>query len=150
MRKFSRLSRLATPCRFAAVALALFFGVATAPADIHDPPGNDFGPTRKLGRGIGNLAFGFTDIFNSVGNINIRQGSTAACSYGFVQGTGRMMFRVGAGVYEVVTFPFPTYKASYRPFYKSDVHWIHGGLSEFPPELGFENNVRYNKVRTGY
>jgi hypothetical protein len=26
----------------------------TALADIHDPPSNDYGPTRKLGRGLSN------------------------------------------------------------------------------------------------
>ncbi len=57
----------------------------------------------------------------------------------------RSFARLGYGVYETALFPFPTYKGSYRPPYKSDIPWIHCGYSEFPPELGFES--RYNYVR---
>ena len=35
--------------------LSLF--AISAFADIQDPPMNDYGPTRKLGRGLSNLAF---------------------------------------------------------------------------------------------
>ena len=35
------------------LALATMAGLASAAlADIQDPPGNDYGPTRKLGRGL--------------------------------------------------------------------------------------------------
>jgi hypothetical protein len=38
------------------LALATVAGLASgALADIQDPPGNDYGPTRKLGRGISNF-----------------------------------------------------------------------------------------------
>jgi len=36
-------------------------------ADIQDPPGNDFGPTRKLGRGISNLIIAPTEFFTTGG-----------------------------------------------------------------------------------
>jgi hypothetical protein len=36
--------------------LVFVFGLATAVlADIQDPPSNDYGPTRKLGRGLSNF-----------------------------------------------------------------------------------------------
>ena len=35
-------------------------------ADIQDPPGNDYGPTRKLGRGISNLVIAPTEFFVTV------------------------------------------------------------------------------------
>ena len=54
------------------------------------------------------------------------------------------------GVYDVVTHPFPTYKDSYRPPYKLDPPWIHGGYEEFPPELGFETRFNYNRQYNGY
>ena len=124
--------------------------VASAFADIQDPPMNDQGPTRKLGRGLSNIIWGSTEIFNSLCEINDREGNSAAASYGVVKGVGRTLLRIHYGVYDVVTFPFPTTWSSYRPPYKSDVPWIHGGLSEFPPELGFQSRYRYVRGNYGY
>ncbi len=65
---------------------------------------------------------------------------------GIVQGFGRFLYRMGCGWFEFVTFPFPTYKGSYRPFYRDNVPWIHGGYEEFPPELGFKSRYNYCQV----
>lgn len=126
-------------------ALTVLSLSAIALADIHDPPMNDHGPTRKLGRGLGNILFGVTEIIQTPAEINEREGNSAAASYGVVKGIGRFFFRFGMGVYDVVTHPFPTYKESYRPPYQLDPPWIHGGYEEFPPELGYE--TRFNYVR---
>ncbi len=119
---------------------------AGALGDIHDPPMNDHGPTRKLGRGIANVAFAAVELSINPTEINEREGNAAGFSYGVVKGVGRFFFRIGMGVYDIATFPIPTYKGSYRPPYKLDPPWIHGGYEEFPPELGFES--RYDYVRT--
>jgi putative exosortase-associated protein (TIGR04073 family) len=133
------------------LSAALLFGaILPSQADIHDPPGNDFGPTRKLGRSISNMMYCWLEIPNSVTKINTREGNLAAFTYGPIQGVGGTIFRLGAGVYEFVAFPFPTYKATYRPFYKSDTHWIHGGHSEFPPDVGFETHTNYVRSETAY
>ncbi len=124
----------------AAVAMA-----TTAFADIQQPPASDYGPTRKLGRGIANIAFGATEIPDSIFAENYNDGNSAAWSYGLVRGVGRTFARLGYGLYEVATFPFPTVRCSYRPPYRSDIPWINSGYAEFPPELGFE--TRYNYVR---
>jgi putative exosortase-associated protein (TIGR04073 family) len=129
----------------ALLAVAFAIGTSLALADIQSPPAADYGPTRKLGRGIANIAFGSSELIDSFVSINYSDGNAAAWSYGIVRGTGRTLARLGFGVYEVALFPFPTYKGSYRPPYKSDIPWIHCGYSEFPPELGFE--TRYNYVR---
>lgn len=121
---------------------------ATALADIQDPPMNDQGPTRKLGRGIANIAFGVTEIPTAMCEMNEREGNSALWSYGAVRGVGRFFARLGYGIYEVTTFPFPTTRSSYRPPYKSNIPWIHGGYEEFPPELGFHTRYRY--VRAYY
>lgn len=118
---------------------------SVALADIHDPPANDQGPTRKLSRGIANMFLGASEIIQTPNEIQAREGDAAAWTYGPIRGVGRFFFRFGIGFYEVVTFPFPTTKGSYRPPYKLDPPWIHGGYEEFPPELGFES--RYNYVR---
>src|SRR5262245_13007904 len=122
-----------------AVALA-----STAMADIQDPALNDQGPSRKLGRGISNIAFGVTELPMCIFQINDREGNAAAWSYGVVRGVGRTFARIGAGVYEFVTFPIPSVKGSYRPVLKSNIPWINGGYEEFPPELGWNVRKRYN------
>lgn len=123
---------------------------STALADIQDPPMNDQGPTRKLGRAISNIAFGITELPTSIANMNDREGNAAAASYGVVRGVARSIVRIGSGVYEFVTFPFPTTRGSFRPVLKSNIPWIHGGYEEFPPELGWNARKRYNSVRYGF
>ena len=123
-----------------------FIGLAIATtvlADIQDPPGNDYGPTRKLGRGIGNFLFASTELTHSVCNVNRTEGNSAAASYGVVRGLGRSTARHFTGLYEIFTFAAPTHHNSFRPVLPSDIPWIHGGYSEFPPELGFESKHSY-------
>lgn len=129
----------------AAFLLTALAVATTAFADIQQPPASDFGPTRKLGRGLGNIAFGITELPDSIFSVNYSDGNSAAWSYGLVRGVGRSFARLGYGVYEVATFPFPTVRGSYRPPYRSDIPWINSGYQEFPPELGFD--TRYNYVR---
>jgi hypothetical protein len=44
-------------------------------ADIQAPPASDYGATRKLGRGLGNIAFGLTEIPFQMSVINDLDGS---------------------------------------------------------------------------
>ena len=129
----------------------LLITAAACYADIQDPPANDYGPTRKLARGLMN-AFPLTastEFFDTIGQLNNREGNTGA-GYGLVKGVGRVFCRFGYGWYELVTFPFPTYKGSYRPFYRSNIPWIHGGYEEFPPELGFQTKYNYVQQNGSY
>lgn len=112
-------------------------------ADIQDPPSADWGPTRKLGRGLGNICFGITELPDSMMSVNYFEGNNAAFSYGIVRGVGRSLARLGYGLYDTLLFPVPTYKGTYAPPYRSNVQWIHSGYSEFPPELGFESRYPY-------
>ena len=124
----------------------LFAGFAgTSLADIQDPPAADHGPTRKLARGLSNMVFGWTEIPVTIGKINSQEGNAAAASYGAIKGTGRAFARFGVGLYEALLWPIPVYKGTYLPVLRSDVPWIHGGYSEFPPELG--NETKYPYVR---
>ena len=85
-------------------AVALLFMLtfaATAFADIQCPPASDYGPTRKLGRGIANIAFGVAEIPDQIWAVNYTEGNSAAFSYGVVRGVGRAFARIGYGVYEV-------------------------------------------------
>jgi putative exosortase-associated protein (TIGR04073 family) len=125
------------------VALMSFALAASALADIQDPPGNDYGPTRKLGRGFGNLLFASGELPLSVCEMNKWEGNSGAASYGVVRGLGRSTARHFTGLFEILTFPFPVHHNSYRPVLPNDVPWIHAGYSEFPPELGFESKHTY-------
>ena len=123
---------------------------ATAMADIQDPPVNDYGPTRKLGRGFANVIWGWTELISQPNIINEREGNAAAWTYGPTRGVGRFFFRMGAGVWEIVSFPFATNKGTYVQPYRSNIPWIHGGYEEFPPELGFESRYRYVRTYHGW
>jgi putative exosortase-associated protein (TIGR04073 family) len=124
--------------------------VAPALADIHDPPMNDYGPTRKLGRGLANILFSVTELSVQPTMMNEREGNNAAFTYGILKGFGRFFARVGYGVYETATFPLPVVRSNYRVPYKGAPPWIHGGLEEFPPELGWESRYKYCRTEYGY
>ncbi|HST29929.1 MAG TPA: exosortase system-associated protein, TIGR04073 family, partial [Chthoniobacterales bacterium] len=125
--------------KYLLVALIGIGFVANAVADIQDPPGNDYGPTRKLGRGLSNLLFASSELPDSVCKVGKTEGNVAAASYGVVRGLGRSTARHATGLFEILTFPFPIWQHSYRPVLPNDVAWIHAGYSEFGPELGNES-----------
>jgi len=124
---------------------------ATSPlvlADIQAPPASDQGPTRKLGRGLGNILYGSTEIIESMSDVNYEDGNNAAFSYGLVRGLGRTFARIGYGLFEVVTFPFPTQHGTYQPPYNNNIQWLNSGYSEFPPEISFETKYDYCRQYT--
>ena len=126
------------------LSLAVIAGFATSAfADIQDPPSNDYGPTRKLGRGLSNFFLAPAEIFVTVTTINTYDGNSAAAGYGVVRGMGRSAARHVAGFLEIVTFPFPAWRESYYPMLPPDIPYIHAGYSEFPPELGWESKYPY-------
>ncbi len=122
------------------LALAVIAVFATnAFADIQDPPSNDYGPTRKLGRGFSNFFLAPAEVFVTVTTINTYDGNSAAAGYGVWRGLGRSGARHVAGLLEILTFPFPAWRESYYPMLPPDIPYIHAGYSEFPPELGWES-----------
>ena len=124
-----------------AVIAAAF--ASSAVADIQDPPSNDYGPTRKLGRGLSNLFLGSSEIPVTVCRVSKEEGNSAAAGYGVVRGVGRAVSRHVAGFLEILTWPFPVWRQSYYPLLPSDIPWIHAGYAEFPPELGNESKYPY-------
>ncbi|MFL6519130.1 MAG: exosortase system-associated protein, TIGR04073 family [Chthoniobacterales bacterium] len=126
-------------------ALVLSF-VASSYADIQDPPANEHGPTRKLGRGISNVVFGIAELPVQIARVNEREGNSAALSYGVVRGIGRTYMRFHAGLWEMFSFPFPTNHGTYCPILPGHHRYIHGGYEEFPPELGNESKYPYVRM----
>src|SRR6058998_3653918 len=98
------------------LSLAAVAGIASgALADIQDPPANDYGPTRKLGRGLSNVVFGIAELPAQIARVNEREGNSAALTYGVVRGIGRTYLRFHAGLWEMFSFPFPVNQGTYRP-----------------------------------
>ena len=128
-------------------AAALLLGLVTTStfADIQDPPGNDYGPTRKLGRGLSNVLFGITEFPVQIARVNEREGNSAL-GYGLVRGISRSYMRIHAGLFEIFSFPIPVNAGTYYPILPNHIRYIHGGFEEFPPELG--NESKYPYVRT--
>ena len=131
-------------CLLAAAAAAVT--ATTARADIQAPPGADQSATRKLSRGIANLALGFTEVPGTIAQTNEYEGNAAAWTLGVIKGFGRGFARTGVGFYEVVTWPFPTEKGKYTPTLRREVPWTLNGYQEFPPELGWESRYRYSRT----
>jgi putative exosortase-associated protein (TIGR04073 family) len=127
--------------KLCAFALLLSF-ICVCRADIHDPPSNAQGPTRKLGRGVSNLLFGWSELPATIVKINQDEGNSAAAGY-VVRGVGRSAMRTYAGLFDILTWPIPAVRGTYFPVLESDVHWIHAGYQEFPPELGNESKYPY-------
>jgi hypothetical protein len=51
-------------------------------------------------------------------------------------------------MYDVVTFPFPTYKGGYKaPYFVKQDKNVDRGYSEFPPELGFSGAADYTRLQ---
>jgi putative exosortase-associated protein (TIGR04073 family) len=117
--------------------------MTSAHADIQDPPDNDYGPTRKLGRGLSNFLFASSELPNSVCKVNKIEGNVAAFGYGAISGLSLSTARHATGLLEILTFPFPIWRNTYRPILPDDAHGFHAGYSEFAPELGNESKYPY-------
>jgi putative exosortase-associated protein (TIGR04073 family) len=116
--------------------------VGTLFGDIQDPPANDYGTTRKAGRGLSNFFLAPAEVFVTVNRLAIR-GNSAGAGYGVWRGLGRSATRHVAGLIEILTFPFPIWRESYYPILPPDIPYIHAGYPEFPPEVGNESKYPY-------
>ena len=122
-----------------------------APADIQNPPGAQYTPTRKLGRALSNILYGFVEVPEQIVRKTRKYGRKGGYSWGVVEGFKRTGQRLGYGFLELVTFPFPTHSGTYKPPYmmcgKDNRIEMNPtkGLSEFPPELGFETHFRHTR-----
>ncbi len=73
------------------------------------------GPVRKFGRGLGNIATGWLEMFYQITQETERSGSIAGVAVGFPRG---VLFGVGrtiVGAFELVTFPAPNPTVGYGP-----------------------------------
>lgn len=134
-----------------ATAFLALGGIAAA--DIQAPPGSTYTPSRKLGRAVSNILYGFMEIPEQIVRKTDDHGRKAGFSYGVVDGTNRALRRLGHGFYELFTFTCPTYRGTFKPPYEKcgadnriEMN-PKDGLSEFPPELGFESYYSHSRTQ---
>jgi putative exosortase-associated protein (TIGR04073 family) len=132
----------------AAFILLAFTSVSFA--DIHEPPKTKYTKARKLGRGVANIVYGWTEIPMTMHRWGENQTEQAAGIYtaGFFQGVQRAGARLKYGFYEVINFQRPLYKDSYRPVMPSINYLPIRGYEEFPPQIGFMSTAGYTRGRT--
>lgn len=139
--------------KLAVIATAFVALAGVAAADIQAPPGSTYTSSRKLGRAISNILYGFTEIPEQIVRKSDDHGRKAGWSYGAVDGTNRALRRLGYGFYELFTFTCPTYRGTFKPPYErcGEDNRVQmnpsDGLSEFPPELGFETYYNYSRIQ---
>ena len=81
--------------------------------------------TQKLGRGLANTVLGVVEIPATMIETGRVHGQMAGFFVGTLKGICRAVLRVGAGVIDTVTFPFPMPMPDYEPMI----------TPEFPPNL---------------
>ena len=124
-----------------------------AAADIQAPPGSTYTSTRKLGRALSNILYGWMEVPEQMVRKGGDYGRKAEWSYGVADGFRRTFLRLGYGFYELVTFTCPTYRGTFKQPYQrcGEDHRMemnpHDGLSEFPPELGPESYFHHSRTQ---
>lgn len=93
--------------RYKTMVLAVLLGCAAVSARAEDYPTY---AGKKLGRGLTNAAFGWSEVFRSEENAFDRHGLGAALIWGPLDGIGNAVKRTGAGIWETATFPIQTSK----------------------------------------
>ena len=82
-----------------AVVMVMILAVATA-SYAQDP-------AKKLGRGLANILTGWIELPKNIYDTSVEDNPLAGLTIGLAKGIGMTIVRTGAGIYEVVTFPFP-------------------------------------------
>lgn len=69
------------------------------------------GPEKKFGRGLTNVGevIRWSDMRRSIEQTALFESPDAAYATGFVRGLNKTLARTGLGIYEIVTFPIPSY-----------------------------------------
>ncbi|MCG3175972.1 MAG: hypothetical protein MOGMAGMI_00910 [Candidatus Omnitrophica bacterium] len=74
----------------------------------------------KLGRGVANTFTGWVELPKSVYTKSNEQNAVSGATVGLAEGVGMAIVRTGAGIFDVITFPFPVpedYKPVLEPEY---------------------------------
>lgn len=72
------------------------------------------GITRKLGRGLANMATGFLEVPDNIVRVSEKDGWLAGITFGTMKGLAWAIVRTAVGAYETVTF-FAPVPSGYEP-----------------------------------
>ena len=86
------------------------------------------GVTRKLGRGIANVATAPLEILRHPVLVDERDGRVAGLTIGLIRGAIWTVWRAVGGAWEVVTFPLPI-PGGFRPVVEPEFVFAHGQWS---------------------
>jgi len=64
-------------------------------------------PGKKLVRGVANVLTGWVELPKNIYDTSVEENIFSGLTIGLAKGLGMGIVRTGAGIYEVVTFPFP-------------------------------------------
>ena len=80
------------------------------------------GPEKKFGRGMNNMfeIVRMGDMRRTVEQTALFESSDAAYGTGFIRGLNRSLARTGVGIYEVITFPIPSYDPVWTSYLTPD------------------------------
>ena len=67
----------------------------------------DFNTGKKLMRGLANVLTGWLELPKNIYEISVKDNIFSGLTIGLARGVGMTIVRTSAGVYELVTFPFP-------------------------------------------
>ena len=84
--------------------------------------------TRKLGRGICDVAFGVLEIPTFMSHVQFEDGNLAGATYGVIGGVGYFLVREGVGILELLTFPFPLPSSPNDPMDPNRSQWGYGPI----------------------
>lgn len=71
-------------------------------------------PFSKLGRGVANTLTGWVELPKNVYATSVEDNAFTGATLGLAKGVGMTIVRTGAGIFEIVTFPFST-PENYKP-----------------------------------
>jgi len=100
------------------------------------------GPEKKLGRGMNNIGevVRMGDMRRSVEQASVFRGSSGR-SGGLISGFNKSMARIGIGVYEVVTFPIPSYDPVCTTYLTPDPVWPDSYKPGLPSDPMFDTDT---------
>ena len=82
-------------------------------------------PLMKLGRGIANVAFGVFELPMQWTAVTREEGGIAGLTKGTLRGVCYVVARLGVGLTDIITFPFPLPDC---PDYPDDAGWGYGPI----------------------
>jgi putative exosortase-associated protein (TIGR04073 family) len=101
------------------------------------------GPEKKLGRGFNN--FGevtrWGEMRRSIEQAGVWEGRHAAYGRGAVAGFNRSMLRIGTGIYEIVTFPIPSYDPVLTKYLPADPSYPDSYKPGLPDNATFDTDI---------